>query len=107
MNIPVLIRCRKREIGTWNSDFDDHVLQTGGVFVDDLPFVLANDDGIGVAHPAPVRIVNSRFATEDHAFLQHGFVALGDPWRLMPLQTNTVSCPVFEKVLKTCLANLV
>src|SRR6185312_653089 len=89
------------------SNLDDHVLQAGGIGVQHFALVFPDDDRVRVPKAAPIGIVNPGLATESHALLQNGLVALGDPWSFMAFEANAVPGAMFQKLLKACLANLV
>src|SRR6516162_6633669 len=55
----------------------------------------------------PVGIVDTRLAAEGHAHLEDSLVAVGDPRRLVPFESDAVAGAMFEEWFKAGLANLV
>src|SRR6478752_2848016 len=89
------------------SNLDDHVLQAGGIGVQHFALVFPDDDRVGVAKAAPVRIVNAGLAAESHSRLQDSLVALRDPRRFVAFEPNAVPGAMLQQLLKAGLAYLV
>src|SRR5438445_13786832 len=88
-------------------DFDEHVFQTGRIFVEDFALIFSYHHGVGMAEAAPVGIVDARLAAESHALFQDRFVAFCDPRRFVALQADAVAGTMLAEVLEPSLAALV
>src|SRR5215467_8971270 len=89
------------------SDLNDHVFEASGVFIQHFTPVFANNDSVRVSNASPVGIVDSRLATESHALLEDGLVALGDPRGFVPFEADAVACAVPKEPRESGFADLI
>src|SRR5438445_10356488 len=81
----------------WRLDFDEHVFQTGRIFVEDFALIFSYHHGVGMAEAAPVGIVDARLEAESHDLFQDRFVAFYDLRIFVALQDVVVTGTTLER----------